>query len=114
MRSFRATRIYRIATETLNEHIGTPRPEKSTAKPKPTQTPEKQQKARTAPSVKISDGLPDGIAWRERKDGSLESVFPKLSEFDDLRGRFVFLRTVEVVSAPLEFCNECLIVDYFQ
>ena len=111
MRSFRAKRIYRIATETHNEHIGTPRPEKSTAKPKPTQTPEKQQKACTAPSVKISGGRPDGIAWRERKDGSLESVFPKLSEFDDLRGRFVFYRTVEVVSPFSEFCYECFIGD---
>ena len=107
MRSFRAKRIYRIATETHNEHIGTPRPEKSTAKPKPTQTPEKQQKARTAPCVKISDGRPDGIAWRERKDGSLESVFRKLSDFDDFGGLLGVLFCVsepgEVVSAESEF-----------
>jgi len=37
-----------------------------------------------------------------------------LSDLDDLRGRFVFLRKVEVVSAPLEFCYECFVVDCFQ
>ena len=58
----------------LREQIGEPCPEKSTAKPQPTQTPEKRQKAGNAPSVKIVDGLPEGIAWRERKDGSFESV----------------------------------------
>ena len=58
----------------LREQIGEPRPEKSKPTPKPTQTPEKRQKAGKAPSVKIVDGLPEGIAWRERKDGSFESL----------------------------------------
>ena len=58
----------------LQEQIGEPRPEKSTAQSKPTQTPEKGHKAGDATSVKIVNGLPEGIAWRERKDGSFESV----------------------------------------
>lgn len=58
----------------LREQIGEPRPEKSTAKPKSTHTPEKRQKADNAPRVKMVDGLPEGIVWRERKDGSFESV----------------------------------------
>ena len=59
----------------FQEQIGTPRPEKSIAQPKPTQTPEKQLKARAdASSIRIIDGLPEGISWRERKDGSFESV----------------------------------------
>lgn len=59
----------------LREQIGVPRPEKVPAKRKPTQTPEKREKApHTAAPVKIVDGLPEGIAWRERKDGSFESV----------------------------------------
>ena len=56
----------------LQEQIGEPRPEKPTAKP--TQTPEKRHKAGNATSIKIVNGLPEGIAWRERKDGSFESV----------------------------------------
>ena len=55
----------------FQEKIGEPRPEKPTTQPKSTQTPEKRQKA---PRVKIIDGLPEGIAWRERKDGSFESI----------------------------------------
>ena len=58
----------------LQEQIGEPRPEKSTPQPKPTQRPEKRQKAGNTTSVKIIDGLPEGITWRERKDGSFESV----------------------------------------
>ena len=59
----------------LRERIGEPRPERApTAKPQPTQTPEKRQKANNVPRVKMVDGLPEGIAWRERKDGSFESV----------------------------------------
>lgn len=58
----------------LREQIGEPRPEKPTVKPQPTQTPEKRQKADNAPSVKMVDGLPEGITWRQRKDGSFESV----------------------------------------
>ena len=58
----------------LREQIGEPRPERSTAKPQPTHTPEKRQKAGNAPRVKMVDGLPEGIVWRERKDGSFESV----------------------------------------
>ena len=58
----------------LQEQIGEPCPERHTAKPKPTQTPEKRQKAGNATSVKIIDDLPEGIVWRERKDGSFESV----------------------------------------
>ena len=58
----------------LQEQIGEPRPEKPTAQPKLTQTPEKRQKVPRTTRVKIIDGLPEGIAWRERKDGSFESV----------------------------------------
>ena len=58
----------------LREQIGEPRPEKSAAKPQPTQIPEKRQKTGEVPAVKIVDGLPEGITWRERKDGSFESV----------------------------------------
>ena len=65
--------LFEIVDE-LREQIGEPRPEKSKATSKPTQTSEKQEKAVNAPSVKIVDGLPEGITWTERKDGSLESV----------------------------------------
>ena len=65
--------LFEIVDE-LREQIGEPRPEKATAKPQPTQTPEKREKAPHTTPVKIVDGLPDGIAWRERKDGSFESV----------------------------------------
>lgn len=65
--------LFKIVDE-LREQIGETRPEKSTAKPQPTHTPEKRQKARNAPSVKMVDGLPEGIAWRQRKDGSFESL----------------------------------------
>ena len=58
----------------LREQIGEPRPEKPTAKPQPTQTPEKREKAGNATAIKIVDGLPEGIAWHERKDGSFESL----------------------------------------
>ena len=58
----------------LREQIGEPRPEKSRATSKATPTQEKKRKTSNAPSVNIIDGLPEGIRWRERKDGSLESV----------------------------------------
>lgn len=58
----------------LREQIGEPRPEKSRATSKATPTQEKNRKTSNAPSVNIIDGLPEGIRWRERKDGSLESV----------------------------------------
>ena len=65
--------LFEILDE-LREHIGEPRPEKSTATSNTTSTPGKKRKTRNASNVKIIDGLPEGIRWRERKDGSLESV----------------------------------------
>ena len=65
--------LFEILDE-LREQIGEPRPKKSTATSKTTPTPEKNRKIPNATSVNIIDGLPEGIRWRERKDGSLESL----------------------------------------
>ena len=65
--------LFEIVDE-LREQIGEPRPEKSRKTSKTTPTPEKSRKTPNAPSVNIIDGLPEGIRWRKRKDGSLESV----------------------------------------
>ena len=65
--------LFEILDE-LREQIGEPRPQKSTATSKTVPTPEKRHKTPNAPSVNIIDGLPEGIRWRERKDGSLESL----------------------------------------
>ena len=55
----------------LRQQIGEPRPEKT----KPKHPSKKQDTASSdKSSVNMIDGLPEGITWRERKDGSLESV----------------------------------------
>ena len=58
----------------LQEQIGTPRPEKSKRAPKHKQTTEKREQAANAASIKTVGELPEDITWRERKDGSFESV----------------------------------------
>ena len=65
--------LFEIVDE-LREQIGEPCPEKSRATSKTLPTPEKNRKTSNAPNVNIIDGLPEGIRWRERKDGSLESI----------------------------------------
>ena len=67
--------LFSIVDE-LREQIGEPRPEKSVSKPtpKPTQKSEKRDRTANASTINVIDGLPDDITWRERKDGSLESV----------------------------------------
>ena len=65
--------LFEIIDE-LRQQIGQPRPEKSKATSKTAPTPEKRRKTSNAPSVNMIDGLPEGIRWRERKDGSLESA----------------------------------------
>ena len=65
--------LFEIVDE-LREQIGEPRPEKSKATSKAAPTREKRRKTSKAPNVNMIDGLPEGITWRERKDGSLESV----------------------------------------
>ena len=63
--------LFEIIDE-LREQIGEPRPEKPTSKP--TRKSPKREQVPDAPSVKIVDRLPEDIAWRERKDGSFESI----------------------------------------
>ena len=49
-------------------------PEKPKATSKTASISEKSRKAPYAPNIKLIDSLPEDIRWRERKDGSLESV----------------------------------------
>ena len=65
--------LFNILDE-LQEQIGTPRPEKSKTASKHKQRTENHEQASNASRVKIVDGLPEDIAWRERKDGSFESL----------------------------------------
>ena len=66
--------LFEIVDE-LGEQIGEPRPEKTKPIRKPKPPSKKQDTASNDKSnVKLIDGLPEGITWRERKDGSLESV----------------------------------------
>ena len=66
--------LFEIVDE-LREQIGEPRPEKTKPIRKPKQTSKKHDTASSDKSgVNMIDGLPEGIKWRKRKDGSLESV----------------------------------------
>ena len=65
--------LFEILDE-LRQQIGEPRPEKSRKTSKTAPTPEKSRKTSNAPNINMIDGLPEGIRWRKRKDGSFESI----------------------------------------